>query len=79
MHKGFRKALGLVQAQKQQSAEQLHDGGSVQGRERQKLPIGRKSAIRDQPVAVGIEVRPVGAIRLKSLDFATLSFQVPII
>jgi hypothetical protein len=54
--------------QQEQTPEQLHHGGSIQGRQAQEFPVGRENTIRDKPVAVRVEVGSVGTVRLKRKD-----------
>jgi hypothetical protein len=76
LHEGFGKTFGLVQTQKKQAAEYLHHRQSVQRGKRQKFPVGRKSSVRNQAVAIKrMRKRPetscyVGHVMLWFLPFS---------
>jgi len=65
LQEGFRKPFGLVQTQKEHAAEYFHCRRSIQRGERDKLSIGRESAIGDNPMAMRVEIGSIRSERLK--------------
>jgi hypothetical protein len=70
VHEGLGEAFCLMQAQKQQAAEHLHDSRGIQRRKRQKLAFGREHAVENQGMGVRVEVGPIGAMGLQRDDTA---------
>jgi len=67
-HETLREAVGLVEAGQQEAVEELRDGGRVEGRQGEELPIGLENAVGNDPVQMRIEVGAEGPVRLNGND-----------
>jgi len=47
-----------VQTLEQPMAEQLHDGGGIEGGERQELSVGSENAVGNQGMGIGSKLAP---------------------